>query len=325
MSQAVLGIDIAKRSYQVTLLQDGHTYHHTFRNQADEFAVLVKWLAKHQVSQATACMEATGRYWEGVATHLYQQGYAVSVVNPARIRAYARSKLTRNKTDQLDGDLIADFCATQHPSLWSPPPAEVQELKALMGRLEDLQQMHTQESNRLASGESIPAVRQMLEAHLAFLAEQLASLQAQIQTHIQVHADLARQQALLVSIPGIGQLTAARLLSENIQAFSSTRALVAFAGLNPQLHESGTSVHGRPRLSKIGSRRLRTALYFPALSAQRFNPLVRRLCERLKKKHKHKRVILGAAMRKLLCLALGVLKSGVPFQEDYFDQVQLIP
>jgi transposase len=325
MSQAILGIDIAKRSYEMTLLQDGHRYHRTFRNHPDEFGALDKWLQKHRVERAAACMEATGTYWEGVAYHLYQQGHRVSVVNPARICAYARSKLVRNKTDRLDGDLIADFCATQQPSPWTPPPAEVQELKALVRHLEDLQQMHTQESNRLTSGVSSPTVRQTLEAHLAFLAEQISSVQAQIEAHIQQQETLRPLQELLVSIPGIGKLTAAKLLSENIQAFSSTRALVAYAGLSPQLRESGTSVHGRPRLSKIGSRTLRTALYFPAISARRHNPLVRALCDRLEEKHKHKRVILGAAMRKLLCLALGVLKSGIPFREDYREKVQMAP
>jgi transposase len=322
MSLPKLGIDIAKRSYQVTLLLDKKKYHRTFRNQASDFPALTAWLAKHRVEAVQACLEATGAFWEELALYLVDQGHVVSVVNPARIHAYAQSKLARNKTDRLDADLIADFCQTQNPPAWTPPPAEVKELQALVRHLEDLQQMRTQEANRLGSGGTSAAVQQLLSDHLAFLDQQIQALQQRIQAHIDQHPGLRQQQELLASIPGIGELTAAKLLSENIQAFTSTRQLVAYAGLNPQQRDSGTSVRGKPRLSRIGRPSLRKTLYFPALSAMRFNPLVRRFCERLEKRSKSSMVILGAAMRKLLCLALGVLKSGVPFDPYFADKVQ---
>lgn len=313
MATAILGIDIAKDSFQATLLDGGKKYRRSFSNRAKELADLTKWLSKHEVTQVHACMEATGTYWEAVAEYLHDGGHVVSVINPARIRDYARSKLARNKTDKLDADMIADFCQTQDPPPWTPLAPAVRELRDLVRHLEDLRNIRTQESNRLASGVASEQVRAMLQSHLAFLDEQIKDLEKRMQDHIDQHPDLKQQRDLLVTIPGIAALTAAKLLSENIQSFSSTRSLVAHAGLNPQFHESGTSVRGRPRLSKIGNSNMRKALYFPAISAMRYNPVVRDFCERLARRNKHKMVIIGAAMRKLLCLALGVLKSNQPF------------
>jgi transposase len=167
-------------------------------------------------------------------------------------------------------------------------------------------------------------VRQSLQDHLAFLEHQMAEIEQQIEQHIDQDPGLKQQLELLISIPGIGQKTAAKLLSENVQSFTSTRAVVAYAGLNPQLKESGSSVHRRPHLSKIGNAGLRKALYLPAVVAMRFNPLVRSHCERLARRGKAKMVQVGAAMRKLLCLALGVLKSGVPFDPAFSHSMQAI-
>lgn len=321
MDQVVLGIDIAKKSYQVTLLLTGKSYHRTFSNTPGDFPALAKWLSKHRVSQVRACMEATGTWWEALATWLHEQGHRVSVVNPAQIRDYARSQLRRNKTDRLDGDVIADFAAQQPPRAWTPPAPELRQLQALVRYLDDVQGMHTQEVNRLASGIPAEAVRQRLEQHLAFLEQQLLELKTQLLELIEQHPELQHQQALLSSIPGIGQLTAARLVAENLLRFDTTRQLVAYAGLNPQVRQSGTSLHGKPQLSKIGSSQLRKTLYLPALSAVRHNPLVRALGQRLAERGKCKKSILGAAMRKLLCLAFGVLKSGLPFDPHYRDKV----
>jgi transposase len=320
MTLAILGIDIAKGSFQVSLFQAGRNYNRTFRNEATGFATLDKWLNKHEVEQLHACMEATGRYWEALACHLHQAGYTVSVVNPACIHNYAKSKLLRNKTDKVDAQLIANYCATQQPVAWTPPPPEVHELQALVRHLEGLHHMRTQENNRLAAGAPAATVRDMLQKHLRFLDQQIEDLQQQIDDHIEQYPELKKQRDLLDSIPGIGTLTAAKLLGENIQTFSSTRALAAYAGLNPQLADSGSSVRRKPRLSKVGNSALRKALYFPAISAKSHNPIIKAFCERLKERGKQTMVIIGAAMRKLLCLALGVLKSGQPFDPNYVQR-----
>jgi transposase len=318
---AYLGIDLAKHTFQCTLLLADTRKRHTFPNTPTGFTQLWVWLAKQTMEPLQACMEATNTYWEGLATFLYDQGCPVSVVNPKRIRDFAKSMLQRNKTDKLDGDVIAAFCAALHPEPWSPLPQEVRELRELVRHLADLQVLRNQEGNRLSEGQPSETVRQMLEAHLTFLDQQIAELEQRIQTHIEQHPDLKAKRELLTSIKSIGPLTAARLLAENIQAFTHTRELVAFYGLNPQKGESGSSVHRKEKLSKIGRSSLRQALYFPAMNALRFNPLVKAFCDQLRARGKLKMVVLGAAMRKLLCLALGVLKSGKPFDPQYVGTV----
>ena len=317
MTEVVLGIDIAKDSFAVCLLSPGKSLCGSFANDAKGFAVLGRWLSKHKTGLVHACMEATGRYWEGLAFYLYQAGHPVSVVNPARIHSYAKSQLSRNKTDALDAELIARFCQREEPPLWTPPPQEVRELQAMTRHLDALLANHTQESNRLQSGLPSAAVKRLIEEHLAFLDAQITALKQRIETHIDSHPALKDKRDLLSTIKGIGDATAARLLGDNIQSFSSAKALAAYAGLSPRLDQSGTSVHRQARLSKTGSGSLRRALYWPAITAMRFNPIIRSLCQRLRERGKPEMVIIAAAMRKLLCLALGVLKSGVPFEADY--------
>lgn len=320
MIQAVLGIDIAKATYAVELLQDGRSHAHSFKNQPKEFMKLGTWLRKHEALHVHACMEATGRYGEALAKWLREQGHQISLVNPMAMRAYADSQLTRNKTDKLDAALIARYCLKEQPAEWTPAPLEVAELQSLLQELETLQTAHVAERNRLQSGISSEAVLNAIRAHLSFLEAQIESFRQLINDHIQAHPHLKQQHALLCSIPGIGDITASRLVAAQLERFEDARAVSAFAGLSPQLGESGTSVHRKTRLCKLGHAGLRKALYFPAMTALRFNPIVKALGERLTQRHKHKMVVIGAAMHKLLCLAYGVLKSGIPFDPDFLNK-----
>ena len=154
---------------------------------------------------------------------------------------------------------------------------------------------------------------------LAFLEQEIAAIQQQIREHIEQHPDLKQRRDLLTSIPGVADTTAAAILAElgQMNQFSAARQVAAFAGLVPKIRQSGSSVRGRSTLSKRGSSRLRHSLYFPAIPAMRFNPLVRALAERLRERGKAKMVIVAAAMRKLLHIAYGVLKSGKPFDPNF--------
>lgn len=307
---AVLGIDVAKAKFAVTLrTPDGKVRHKTCPNTPAGFAALGEWLRRQQVEQVHACLEATGVYGDGLATWLYDTGHRVSVVNPAIIHAYARVQLARSKTDALDADLIAHFTATQQPALWAPPAPEIRALQALVRRLDALYGMHTQESNRLETA-TVAEVHASIEAVLANLDAQIAHVKQLIRDHIDQHPGLRHQRDLLTSIPGIGEATAAVLIAELFdKPYRSARQAAAFAGLVPRLHESGT-LRGRARLSKIGSSRVRKALYFPAIAALRFNPTIRAVHARLTAAGKPTMVIIGAAMRHLIHIAYGVLKSG---------------
>ena len=324
MEQRVLGIDVAKETLDIVLSDGLHLNHAQFQNTQKGHEQLGVWLEKQSTYSIHVCLEATGQYGDGVAEYLYLQGFPVSVVNPARIKHYANSKLRRNKTDKADAQLIAEYCLSQKPVVWSPPPAYFKDLQALVRHLEDLQVTHQQEVNRLASGVHTTMVIDSLKALLAFLDDQIKQTNKAIQDHIGQHEELKRMQALLVTIPGIGKLTAAKLLGEirNILDFQSARQLAAYAGLTPRNFLSGTSVHKKARLSKTGNANLRHILYMPAIVAKRYNPIVRFFCDRLSQSGLKPMEVIGAAMRKLLHLVFGILKSGRPFDPNYLNKLK---
>ena len=324
MMNPTLGIDIAKATFDVALLQEGHYRTATFNNDPTGFAKLRRWLKKGGFSQLVVGMEATSRYGEALALFLHEQGHRVSLINPARIKAYADSQLRRNKTDKEDAKTIADFCRSQPLEWWTPPSAAQRELQAMVRHLEALQAARTQERNRLEAGVPSAVVVQTIQAHIAFLESQIAELEACISEHIDRHPDLKEKRELLTSIPGLGKLSAAKFLAEvpDVSRFDSAAQLAAFAGLTPRQRQSGSSVRGAAHLSKTGNKRLRTLFYMPALCALRFNPLIQPLAQRLRERGKGRMTIVGAAMRKLLHLAYGVLKHKRPFDPHYLVNVQ---
>jgi transposase len=263
-------------------------------------------------------MEATNLYWEDVAEQLQKQGYTVSVVNPARIKGFAQSQLRRNKTDKQDSEVIADFCAAMQPAAWQPPSPLQRKLRALERHREALQKTLTQQKNRLASSKD-PDVIRSLQKVIDLLQQEIEQLDQQIADQIAQHEELATQKPLLLSIPGIGALTAHKLMTElyDLAHYASAHAAAADAGVTPAHHESGASVRRTPKISKVGKASVRGILYWPAISAIRHNPVVRALAERLRARHKPKKLIIAAAMRKLLHLAYGVLKNQMPFDPNY--------
>jgi len=317
-TSAYLGIDIAKATFAACLLIGKKAWQGSFANTPAGFTQLDHWLKKHTVERVHACLEATGRYSEGVAEHLQAAGHTVSVINPARLKAYAAALLKRTKTDPTDAALLAEFCRSQEPAAWTPPTPERRELRALVRRRESLLHQRQQEANRLSSGEDSCWVRESLEASLAFIDGQLAKVEQAIKAQIAGDPELKRQHALIDSIPGIGPLTAAALLAElDFALYPTARQVAAQAGLTPRQRQSGTSVHGKPRISKQGASQLRRILFFPAIVAKRHNPRLRPFAERLAERGKAKMAIVCACMRKLLHLVYGVLKSGRPFDPDY--------
>lgn len=315
MSQMTLGIDVSKETLDVALLNAGGLRYRRFANSEAGYAQLVHWLRQAGAETLHACLEATGQYSEGVATYLYERGYPVSVMNPLCIKAYAASRLRRYKTDKGDAEVLARYCQKETPALWTPPPDSFRELHALVRHLDALKNMRQQERNRLTSGVTSERVCADLEAHVAFLDAQIQQLTQDIAAFIDQHPDLKQQKELLMSIPGIGATTATTLLSEvrDFRAFDGARQLAAYAGLVPKRHDSGTSVHKKPRLAKMGNAKLRKALYLPAIVARKHNPLMRNLSERMTKTGHCPMEIIGAIMRKLLHLAYGVIKTGTPF------------
>lgn len=315
MNLAILGVDIAKHKFDVCLLTPtGQRRQQVFANTQTGIDRLCTWMAQYGVTHAHVCLEATGTYGEALAYHLHAHGYLVSVVNPAAIKAFAASRLSRTKTDRVDAALIAQFCRAQQPPQWFPRAPEVRELQALVRRIEGLTEMRLMEHNRLGAGSPSATVTASIMALIASLDAQIADIEQCIQQHIKQHPQLHHQHTLLQSIPGIGAATAALFLAEvDVQQYANARQVAAFAGLVPSIRQSGSSVHGRTRLSKVGSPRLRRALYFPAVTALRCSPGMRSWASGLRERGKCPMQIIGAAMRKLVHIMYGVLRSGRPF------------
>lgn len=314
MLKAVLGIDVGKMKLDVVLMFNRKTLARKFDNSPKGFKLLAGWLASLHISQVHACLEATGIYGEAVAEFLYEKGHRVSVVNPLRIKGYAKSDLQRNKTDPADARTIAGFCLAKDPEDWHPLPAEVKHLQALTRRLESLEEMLGAENNRLEAASN--SVRPSLKRIIRTLEKEIENVRQLIKEHIDNHPNLKEQSDLLQSIPGIGQKTAQVLLSEiEFSRFDSARSVAAQAGVTPGKRQSGTSINWT-RLSKIGNGRIRKALYFPAMSAMKHNEIIKTFASRLSQNGKTPMQVICAAMRKLLHIAFGVLKNNHPFDPN---------
>ncbi|MFV9682496.1 IS110 family transposase [Pseudomonas sp. NY15367] len=315
---AVVGIDIAKHTFDIATLQSNgkHRTKAKMPNDLKGFEALQQWLLKHAEPQAWIMMEATGIYHEALAEWLLKQGYRVCLLNPAQPAFYARSQLQRVKTDKVDAKLLADYGSRHLAELrsWQPETPEIRRLRALVHRLKDIQEMEQIERNRLESTQE-SKVRDSIQSVLDHLKKQTDETLKAIKQLFDDNDDLCGKRDLLTSIDGIADRTAALLLAElgDIQRFDSSKAVTAFSGLNPRLQESGKH-KGHVRISRMGSARLRAGLYMPAVSSLTHNRAIREMAERMKAKGKAGKQIACAAMRKLLCIAYGVLKSGRPFE-----------
>lgn len=310
----ILGIDVAKATLDVALQRaEGKLRSKVIDNTPQGFTLLSAWLNKHAVTELHVCLEATGIYWEAVAEYLADAGQVVSVVNPAQIKALGAAERVRTKTDRVDARLIARFCLSQPPEPWQAPSPTIRELRALVARRDALNALRTQERHRLPVARD--TVRAGIEAHLAYLEQAIADIDAALRPKIDADPGLKEQCVLLDSSPGRGNKTISVLLAYygGTLRFNQAKQAVAFAGLDPRQHESGSSVHGKPRLSQMGHSALRRALYMPAMVATPRTHWGRAFRDRLAAAGKPPMLILGAMMRKLVQVAFGVLKSGIPF------------
>ncbi len=310
-SKIVLGIDVAKLKLDVALILPNKTLTKQFDNKIAGFKLLSSWLKSFDAAQVHVCLESTGSYSHAVAEFLHHSGQLVSMVNPFRIKGFAKSKMQRNKTDPADARLIAEFCLSQNPVEWLPPTPAVAELQAMTRRIETLEEMLQMERNRFdtAAAKTKPSITRMTKT----FEREIEHLRKSIKDHIDKHPDLKEQEQLLETIPGIGTRTARLLLAEiEFERYDSARSVAAYAGVTPRKKQSGTSLN-RTNLSKMGNKRIRKGLYFPAIVATTHNRIVKEFATRLKKNGKTPMQIVCASMRKLLHIAFGVLKHKTPF------------
>jgi transposase len=287
----VLGLDVAKATLACALLPAApppagtreRAVIHTVPNTPAGHAALLAWVPPEVRPSLHVCLEATSTYGDAVAAALHEAGLTVSVVNPRLTRAFAESEGLRGKTDPLDAVALARFCREKRPRPWTPPTPARQSVQTLVRRVEHLQALRQQEANQAETATttwetaSITAVLNALDAQITALTQALRELVAADEV-------LPQEVALLCSIPGVGEHTAWRLLAELGDRLHTCtpRQLAAYAGLTPRPWQSGSSVQGAPRLCKRGNARLRKALFYPALAALRWNPVLRAFAARLR-------------------------------------------
>lgn len=323
----ILGIDIAKDKFDVNLrllAQAQQRQAATFANTAKGFEALRRWLDRHTAcapDQLHACMESTSRYGDGLARFLHGHGYLVSMVNPRRTRCYADSQLTRCVNDIIDARLIADFCASQRAtlSLWEPLRPDHQQLRDLTRARQALLDDRDRFANMLETATGL--ARKAFQKQFRALQRQIQQLDQVIERFVQqeLQPDLLQQVELAQTIPAVGFITAVTVVAElpPIEKVRQADQAVALFGLDLIKKTSGTSVDTRARLSRMGSRRGRRALYMPALCAVRFNPIIQQLALRLRNRGRSGKYVVVAAMRKLLRLIFGVLKQRKPFDPNW--------
>jgi len=321
-----LGIDVAKAKLDCCLLlelQSCKRKTKSFSNNNSGFTELVHWLDKQRISPSDthAVMEGTGVYHERAAISLHEAGMQVSIINPAQARDFAKGLAIRSKTDGLDSLVLARYGALVQPAIWIPPTPQARALQALLSRVDAVQQDLLREQNRQEKADATDTpelIRQSLADSIMFLQTQLKKLQQDIDDHINRHPELRDDAALLVTIPGIGIKTSQHLLSViHLHHFHTAERLAAYLGVVPIQRQSGSSVLGRPKLSKTGPSHIRAVLYMAAVVASRHNPHVKALYERLIASGKSKMSALGAAMRKLVHLCFGVIKNRQPYNKNY--------
>lgn len=312
----ILGIDVGKEYIDCELLSEKRATKRV-NNTVRGFEQLQTWLRHRNVRKVHACMEATGGWSEELAYFLQERGHVVSIVNPMQIRAFGQSELTRTKTDKADAGLIARFCKAIQPAAWEAPTPAERRLRQLVRRRRALIEMRTQELNRLAAP-GTENVEKSIRDMIATLEKQISELDADITKTIDDDDDLKGKRDLIESIDGIGPTTSATLLAEtpHIEQFESSKALAAFAGVCPQLKQSGRSV-SKSYTTKIGNRELRRVLFMAALAARRSNAVIKAFADRLQERGKRPKEIIVAIMRKLIVLVFGVLKTRRPFDPNW--------
>ena len=322
MNIIVIGIDISKKKFDVSISNlKTKKFSKVFSNDLSGFKQLKDMLPEGV--EVIAALEATGCYGENLTRFLHNNNIKVFVLNPAQVRNYAKSKMLRTKTDKVDCEVIAAFVTLHQESLknWTPPLVSLEKLKGLYRCSEDLKGDATRVKGRIEACKNTDDLGKQeafltYEAQLKFIEKNILEVEKKMLSIIDECPELSRKFTLLCGIPGVGHKTAIGILAElpDIYNFNNAKQLAAYAGLNPAIRESGSSVRGRRGISHIGSAHLRKLLFLPAMTALRCNPIIKGFGDRLKAKQKNGKVILIAAMRKLLHIIFGVLRTNEAFK-----------
>ena len=310
-----LGIDISKQTLDCCLISDGIFYERKFYNDSGGIAKLQKWLDEHGADHTLhCCCEATGTYYEESAKALARR-YKMSVVNPRTIKGFGTAVMNRSKTDRQDARLIARYCQTMNPEEWKPPESSHRQLQELVSYIARTKHQRASEQTKYKTAPDF--IKPHIQETINHFTKLRASLEKELQDYYRDNPEQDKRRKKLKSIDGIGENSAAVLCSIITDRFKHAKQLVAYLGLDPKEHQSGTSVKGRTRISKIGKSETRAALYMPALVAYRMGAFPN-FTARLEAKGKPPKLIIVAIMRKLVVIAFHLLKNGENFDRSRY-------
>jgi transposase len=303
MTKQVVGIDVGKAKLDVALADEARVW--TWNNDAQGRAELSDWIVARKVSLVV--VEASGGYETALVSELVSRGVAVALVNPSRVRAFARAEGILAKTDKIDARLIARFGATMKPKARVRREEAQVELNELVSRRRQLVEMLTGEKNRLQTAS--PTIQKHIASHVDWLQTEIETLEQQLSQAIKANPEWAETAKRVEQVPGIGFITAATLVADLPELGQLNRQkIAALVGVAPFNHDSGKH-HGKRHIFG-GRTSVRSVLYMATLSAIRHNPVIKEFYQRLLDKGKLKKVALTACMRKLLVILNTLVKSG---------------
>ncbi len=303
-----VGIDVSKAWLDVAVEPSGEYWRVTNNDHAivDLSALLVR------LKPACIVVEATGGYEAELVQHLCEANLPAARVNPGRVRRFAQGLNWLAKTDKIDAKLLARFAEKANPRLTKLPTEHEKRLAALVKRRKQVLEMAVSEHNRLETADR--DVLPFIQDSLSMLQKQLEDLDRAIQSLIDNTPDLKGKQELLLSVPGVGKVTASTLTSQLPELGTCDRKEIAtLVGVAPFSHDSGKK-HGK-RVIKGGRPAIRSVLYMATLSATRFNPVIRKFYDRLIHHGKETKVAMVACMRKLLTILNAMIRD-----QHYWDQ-----
>ncbi|WMI65074.1 IS110 family transposase [Aestuariibaculum sp. YM273] len=314
----IYGVDISKDVFDVYGSQTGSNQ---FKNDCQGFKKFLKVLSK----ETLVVMEATGYYHYRLAQFLHGQGILVSVVNPLSVKRFIQMKLAKVKTDKSDAKAISEYGQMNEVPLYNALTEVQSECLQLFRLLDSYLKHRTAIKNKLKGEEAlgVPSkfVYRSLRRNLNHLNKEIESIESRLLELVK--QDQQQQLTLLKSIPGMGMKTALFLIvvTEGFSRFNSASELCSYVGVTPTIRESGSSVRGRSRISKVGNKKLRNLLFLCAFSACKHNKGCRELYERIIAKGKSKKLALIAVSNKLLKQAFAIAKSGLPYDENFMSKL----
>lgn len=303
MTNKVVGIDVGKAKLDIGV--SGEKRVREWGNDEAGRVAVRQWIA--QQKPELVVVEASGGYEAAIVSELVEAGYEVALVNPTRVRAFARAEGILAKTDKIDARVIARFGATMKPQARARRDKEQVELNEQITRRRQLVLMLTAEKNRLQTASAV--MQAHIASHIAWLQTEIETLEQQISQAIKANPVWAETAQRIESVPGIGFVTAATLVADLPELGQLNRQkIAALVGVAPFNHDSGK--HRGKRRIFGGRTSARSVLYMATLSATRHNPVIKAFYQRLLDKGKLKKVALTACMRKLLVIINTMVKSG---------------